>query len=188
MIQLSTPVLKRVISKSNWRKKGKVRHIRMGELLRTVISSWWHQRSLFITSLIVCSSDWISEVPFQSSGSAAPAQGCSLPLVHLFSSVDKYLRKRSTPSTIRKIQIKTALRFYLTQLEWLPSGEPTPARMWKRRNPFSQLVGIAICGAALEISRRVSQNSKNRTTLWPTLGQIPKGLYINTPQRSVAGK
>lgn len=40
MIQLSTPVLKRFISKSNWRKKGKVRHIRMGELLHTVISSW----------------------------------------------------------------------------------------------------------------------------------------------------
>ena len=70
---------------------------------------------------------------------------------------------------IRKMQIKTTMRYHYTWLEWPKSGTLTTAhvvRMWSNRNSHIFLVGMKNSTATLEDSLVVSYKTKHTLTIW----------------------
>jgi hypothetical protein len=78
--------------------------------------------------------------------------------------VEKYLKKCSTSLVTKEIQIKTTLRFYLTQVRMAKiknSGDSTCCRYW---NTPPLLVGLKAGTTTLEISLAVFQKIGQSTS------------------------
>ena len=83
-----------------------------------------------------------------------------------------HMKQCSTSVIIRKIQIKTAMRYHLTPVRMAnisnPGNNEMLARMWRKRIPFALLVAMQAGAATLENTIEVPQKIKHRTTLWPS--------------------
>jgi hypothetical protein len=80
---------------------------------------------------------------------------------------EKHLTKCSTPLIIREMQIKTTMRFHLTQVRMAKIKNLGDSRCWQRcgeRNTPPLLVGLQAGTTTLEISLAVPQNFGNRST------------------------
>ena len=102
---------------------------------------------------------------------------------------EKHLKKWSKPLVIRKIQIKTTLRFHLMPVSWLRSKNSSDSTCWwgcgARGYTLPLRAGVQTCTAILEINLAVSQKTGNSSTSRPsytTPGHISK-RYSNIPQR-----
>jgi hypothetical protein len=85
---------------------------------------------------------------------------------------EKHLRKCSTSLVIRKMEIKTSLRFYLTLVRMAKikkhREQQILARMWRKRNTPPLLVGLQASTMTLEISLAVPQKIGNIITGRPS--------------------
>ena len=81
---------------------------------------------------------------------------------------EKQLKKCSTSLVIRKIQIKTILRFHLTPVRMAKvknlGDSKVLARMWRKRNTPPLLVGLQDAATTLEISLAVPQKTGHDTS------------------------
>ena len=81
---------------------------------------------------------------------------------------NRYMKRCSTLITIREIQIETTINItsYLSEGLLSKRQEITVlARMWRKGDPYTLLVGMYIGIATMENSMEVPQKIKNRTTI-----------------------
>ena len=83
---------------------------------------------------------------------------------------NRYLKRCSTSSIIREIQIKNHNEYHLTPVRMAIINKSTTifVRMQRKGNLHALLVGLQICAVTMENSMEISQKIKNTTMLWPS--------------------
>ena len=79
------------------------------------------------------------------------------------------------------MQIKTTVRYHLTLAKMVVINKSTNnkvlVKMWRKENPFAQLVGMQTGAAPVESSMEILQKIKNGSAFWPSdpsSGNIPE--------------
>ena len=78
------------------------------------------------------------------------------------------MKKCSKLLIIRKMKIKTTMKYYLTPDRMAIIRKNTNnmlVRVWRNKNPTSLLVSLYISAVIVENSMQVFQKTKNRTTI-----------------------
>ena len=85
-----------------------------------------------------------------------------------------YMKNCSISLAIRKMQIKSIMRYHLTPVRMAiikkTSNKQVLERLWRKQNPCSLLVGMKTGITTMENSVEVSPKSKNTVTMWPDNG------------------
>ena len=79
---------------------------------------------------------------------------------------NRHMKRCTTSLVIRKCKSKPQWDITSHLSEWLSSRTDMLARMWRKGNPCTLLVGKCTGAAPMENSTEVSQKTKNRTIIW----------------------
>ena len=103
---------------------------------------------------------------------------------------NRHIRRCLTSLIIRKMHIKTILRYHFTPVRMAIITKTKNKKCWRgcgeNGNPHTLLVGMQIGTATMENSMEISQKIKNRNTIRPsysTTGYLSKELEINNSKR-----
>ena len=98
---------------------------------------------------------------------------------------NRHMKRFSMLLIIREMQIKTTVRYHLTLAKMVIINKSTNnkvlVKMWRKENPFAQLVGMQTGAAPVESSMEILQKIKNGSDFDPMIPLLE--IYLKKPPK-----